>query len=505
MNCIDFFHIVDSRDVHQLSAAERNACEAHAATCRHCAPHWIAFARLAGIPLPPMPREVAMQCAALAVIEGRAAGRRLAAGRVVVISAIATLAAAATLVWRMSDETSPEIAAEPGPVAAEPVVEVEADVPTAVTPEPEPSPPAAPADASPRFTVLVMQPRHEAPDVRKRGAVEALHASMLDELRKVPGLTLQVLGESAPEVGPSVHVLTLSSLATTLSQAGGTMVLRADGTSRCVGDGNFGMSCNPENPPQDLALALSGISTSGMYSVDGTVDEFVSFGGHSLISDEIVWIELKVEPGSPTGTPTPAGSPGWPASLPSGTARFTFPARAEGAPDPQRCPIIDGKNPYCMTPANLAAQYVNTLRLLVFPPDAAYQQRVLAQLSEGKAPEGGVTFDQLLTGLVQRNGSRLDAGTIRALVKYLASKRARTRANAWSTLRQVSHPGLIAPLLDSLRHDPDQEVRLSAMASLLQHHSTDPEVRRALEEIDGEDPDPVVRAAVRRALYGAEQ
>jgi hypothetical protein len=69
----------------------------------------------------------------------------------------------------------------------------------------------------------------------------------------------------------------------------------------------------------------------------------------------------------------------------------------------------------------------------------------------------------------------------------------------------VSHPGLIAPLLESLRHDADQEVRLSALTSLQQHHSNDPEVRRALEGIAQEDPDPVVRASARRALYGAAQ
>jgi hypothetical protein len=67
-----------------------------------------------------------------------------------------------------------------------------------------------------------------------RGAVEALHAALLDEPRKVPGLTLQVPGESAPEEGPADHVLTLSSLATTPAPAGGTMAIATDGTSRCV-------------------------------------------------------------------------------------------------------------------------------------------------------------------------------------------------------------------------------------------------------------------------------
>jgi hypothetical protein len=72
-------------------------------------------------------------------------------------------------------------------------------------------------------------------------------------------------------------------------------------------------------------------------------------------------------------------------------------------------------------------------------------------------------------------------------------------------LRRASHPALVAPLVDSLRHDSDRQVRLAALASLTTNFSADPLVRSALEAIEREDADPILRATVRRALYGPAQ
>jgi hypothetical protein len=489
MNCKDFFDIVDSSDVNRLSATERDACEAHAAACRHCAPHWVAFSRLARIPVPSMPQEVAMRCEALAAVESRAASKRKAGRRVVMIGAIVTLAAAAAMVWQMWRESAPVdtpvSAVESVQVTTEPGVHAATDLPPGAATELESSTPAAPADASPRFTVLVMPPRHEAPEASKRGAIEALHAALLEELRKVPGLTLQMPGESAPGAGPVDHVLTLSSLATMLAPAGGTMAIATDGTKRCV-EGQISRSdpCSPESPPPNTLMTSTGLES---YSSNDTFEEFVQLFGHSLVSDDMVWVELKVVPGSPAVTLT---------------ARYTFPAGSRSAPDPRRCPN-EGPNPFCMSPELLATRYVNTLRRQVFPLDASYLQLLLSHPND--AGRAAASLDEILRILMRGNGSSLDAGTIRALVHNLANRQAETRANAWSRLSQLSHPGLLAPLLDVLRNDPDPQVRLSALVSLQKNYSTNPQVRRAFEEVDREDRDPVMRAAVRRTLYGPAQ
>lgn len=423
---------------------------------------------------------------------GRGRGRRRT-GIILIGTVLAVSAAAAALVWRMTavaphsiDSVAVPAVPEPGPVAPVPLVQPAPEVkepvaaaPKAVTPE----------DNAPRYAVLVMPLRQEDQDLGKRRPVEALYAAMLDELRKVPGLTLQVPGESVPGAGGRAdYVLTLTSLATTVSPAGGVMVVATDGTSRCARNGSSGMPCG-SNSPQEPSLPIGGMSnTSYSYSANGSVVINTFTGAGSAGRDEVVWVELKVE------------SPG-----PS-TARFTWPVASAGRSEQRLCIGANSTPSECPSPAKMAAQYIQTLRLQVFPPDSAFQQRVLQQLGNpGQDPTGGMRFGEVMTGLARGDGSRLDAGTIRALVKYLATQPADTRASAWNTLGHVANPALVGPLVDSLRHDPDKVVRLAALASLLANYSADPEVRRAFEEIDREDADPMLRATVRRALYGPAQ
>ena len=223
------------------------------------------------------------------------------------------------------------------------------------------------------------------------------------------------------------------------------------------------------------------------YSTDGGLSTFTSSGSASPAS--VIWVEMKVE------------------STQSAAALYTLPMSAEGAPEQQRCKIAGGVlPPDCMTPAQLAASQVETLRLQVFPPDAALQQRVLARLGNASQdPAAQMALQDLLQGLARGGGSRLDAETIKVLTRYMAGQPANTRLSIWSALRQVSHPALVAPLVESLRHDRDRQVRLMALANLAANHATDPVVRRAFEEIERDDPDAIVRATVRRALYGPAQ
>ena len=102
---------------------------------------------------------------------------------------------------------------------------------------------APPQDISPRYSVLVMPLRQQAQNVARRGAVEALYAAMLDELRKVPGLRLQVLGNPQPGGGQADYVLTITSLATAVSQSGGVVMRATDGSARCTENGGPEMFC----------------------------------------------------------------------------------------------------------------------------------------------------------------------------------------------------------------------------------------------------------------------
>lgn len=399
---------------------------------------------------------------------------------------LAVGAAAATLVWRMTTVSAPPVAAsmptvvEPEPVVAAPVVQATPEVIEAEVVVPQP---AAPTQASSRYSVLLMPLRHEALELNLRGPVEAFHAAMLEELRKVPGLALQVQGGPVPGPGGQAdYVLSIASLATVVSPIGGVMVRSTDGSLRCAENGGPAMAC--DNP---LGIrSVSGISIDMDYGVDGVTSTFTTAGARG--AEGVVWVEMNVE------------------SVHSAGTRYTW---AMGAVEPTDQRHCDGENrmrPECLTPAQLAARQVETLRLQIFPPDPAFHQRVLAQLgSPGQDPAAGMRFQELMMGIVRGNGSGLDPDTLRALTKYLAGQPAGTRASAWNTLRQLSHPALVAPLLESLRNDPDRQVRLSALASLLASHSADPLVRRAFEEVDQDGSDPVVRAAVRRALYGPAQ
>jgi hypothetical protein len=138
--------------------------------------------------------------------------------------------------------------------------------------------------------------------------------------------------------------------------------------------------------------------------------------------------------------------------------------------------------------------------------DAEFQRQIVARLGAtnlGRIEE--MKALRLLSRLTGFGGARLHAGTIPDLVRYAAAQPAQVRANVWALLRQVSHPALAAPVVESLRHDSDQRVRLMALGNLEENFPKDTAARRALESIALEDSDGVVRVAVRRVLYGQSQ
>ena len=96
MNCQDLSRLIDSGDFATLAGHERREGEAHARSCHHCAPLWFAHARLATLPIPPMPAELSVRCLTLAAARTQASASRHASRRMMfVVGGLVALAAAA--------------------------------------------------------------------------------------------------------------------------------------------------------------------------------------------------------------------------------------------------------------------------------------------------------------------------------------------------------------------------------------------------------------------------
>lgn len=421
---------------------------------------------------------------------------------------VAAAAAAAMLAWRMSQVAAPAagsaatlVAAGEAMVADTPVepASVASSARVAVPVVAAPAPTAA-ADVSPRYSVLVMPLRQTSQDAVARAAAEALHTSMLEELRRVPGLTLHAPDESQPRAeDPMDFVLTLTSLATRVSQSGNVMVSSTDGGITYTDGGGF--------------IASTGLG--------GGSAVLANSSGNAAGAAAALWVEMKVDSRRPAASrfvtmrggadvvsgPGRCNDDGGQMQVSSGPVTAPGPAAGASATaqlqQARQLHMAD-----CMTPAQLAAAQVEMLRLQVFPPDPAFQQHVLARLAESGGGEAGEARARLvLQALMSDRGSRLDAATIQALARYATAQPARLRRLVWSMFRwtPVTHPAAAAPLVETLRRDPDQQVRLIVLAALEASYSSNPMVRGALADIARDERDEVVRVALRRTLHGEAQ
>ncbi len=383
---------------------------------------------------------------------GRGAARRRT-GFTLLGTVLALAAAAAALKWRAPDPQVPPQVVAAEAATPEPVVVVAAPMPLPEPPAASPMSPAAPDAAAPRamashVTVRVLPLPEELQPLAGGAAPGALRAALIDELRLVPGLVVQDQ-EDQPE--------------------------------RAI------------NSRADFVLRFAPVSDARVRTVTaiGTNRNLAAAGD----PQDTPRIEMIVQ------------------ARDAAVHHFPLTAAVEGAL-PTGCNEADGSlREECQTPALIAADQVMLLRLQVFPPDTAYFQQVVEQLHHidmgtCNACMNFTAGERRVMKLVERlafdGGSRLDAGTIRALARYIAAQSARRRANLWSTLRWagVSHPALAVPLVETLRNDPDQQVRLIALAHLEKEFGADPAVHRALDLIGREDPDALVSGTARRALHG---
>lgn len=98
MNCQDIGRILDTGKFGALTDSERRDAEAHAFTCRHCAPRWGVHSRMAGMSIAPMPQEFAAQMQTLVAARSRRNVIRFAPRTTIIAGSCMALAAAAAVV-----------------------------------------------------------------------------------------------------------------------------------------------------------------------------------------------------------------------------------------------------------------------------------------------------------------------------------------------------------------------------------------------------------------------
>ena len=447
----------------------------------------------------------------------RGRGRR--SGRFIVVGSLLAMAAAAGMLARQfsapaqqqADRLALSVASEPAPARLE--------VPSAATAEPRRVEPESPAPVAPAqaaapvpLPVILLPARQQVQDPGLHRRSEAFHASLRDELRKVPGLALRESSQVVPEAADAGFVISVTSLATGPSPTGGEVIKSPDGAStitlarggaaaainadRNAGNaasfgaealnGVVGLVLSSRRTGLDASYTLTELNAgggatfffSGMNgSITGVTGEggIISISGAAEGAGAASWVEIRV---SPRG---------------SADSRYTL-------------PVHEGDSP-----VQLAAALVEKLRLQVLPPDAGYAQRVLSRLATAGSDRNvlGEVMPPVLLDLLPlletEGGRRLEQATRQALFRFVANQPVSTRVRVWQTLDRSGNPLLVAPLLDSLRQDPDRQVRLAALVNLETHHGDNAAVRSAIEGLENGEADPFVRAAVRWVLHGEKQ
>lgn len=97
MNCQDIIRLVDSGSFATLTDMQRSEAQAHADSCRHCAPLWFAHSRLSALRIPPMPPELSVRCHTLAAARVHAEPRSASRGILYAVGGVIALAAAASI------------------------------------------------------------------------------------------------------------------------------------------------------------------------------------------------------------------------------------------------------------------------------------------------------------------------------------------------------------------------------------------------------------------------
>jgi hypothetical protein len=451
MNCQDIARILDDQDIGRLTGEEQQAVNMHLAACHECAHEWDVHAQLSAATIPAMPQGLRAHCrtlAAAAVAAAGSGGRARARSRFILASTLLVAAAAAAVlgVQRVERVRGQVSASAPGPARAVPapaVPHATKEVSLTEVPRPSPGPSSAATPTRSRlpgtFTVAVMPLADESDDPAIKVAAETYYDTLLRELQALPNLVL-VAAQSgtAAHATPADYLVTITSGRSVEHQE--VPVIGASG--------NF--------TGQTVSLA----PRQGRWRADIKVDIRQSQAGSNRF------------------TTTMAGS------------------------IQEQCPGTPGVT--CSGPVSMASNSVEVLRKQVFPMDSSVKQALQAQLRDSGLP--ALRRQQVLAELQRLIDSGRVSGwesaDIRAAMDYVRSVSPPQRAFLLLMLRGIRHPDLAQPLIDFMRLDASDDVRLEAAMTLAQDFGREPAVRAALEAAARNDSRQIVRSVAQRALSG---
>lgn len=443
MNCQDIASILDDGDLRALDREVRQSASTHLAQCPSCARVWSPLVNLAAITMPAIPDDMAERCASLVAAEASSGRRRAARIRPLVLgAALAFAAAAAMLTSRL---IIPEPARQPAASQDLPVVDV------------QPAKKVTPAASG--IANAPAEPRAAGDDNAPAGG------SPLYELRMLP-LSNEASDAASAQAVEAFHAALVEQLRA-LPRINVVTVTESPGHG---------------NAATGSTIKIHGTSAagSGRYQVSMTVDErtIPSLEGRTA-------------------------------------ARAAFSMMGEIMP---ACRIdAPTGEPQCKGPEALAADAVSFLRTRILPPDESLRQSTIATLRDPTL-SAARRFQALREVASMRPaiaapgraatspaaGLQDPAVTAGAIELAAATADAEQRASIWRSLRQVSAPELLQPLVDVSRLDPVAEVRAEAVAALASNFASDARARAALEAVAREDSHNLVKALARRGLSGDE-
>jgi hypothetical protein len=306
--------------------------------------------------------------------------------------------------------------------------------------------------APPRYSVLLLPPRHESPDPAARAPLEAFHALIQKQLRAVPGLELRVADAATSNDAADYRVTVLSHAMTPRGMIMGRALESFSSITRSSG----GTLPPPEMIGQVWLLEVA-VEQRGRWISRG-VDHMV----------------LVPKPGEAT-------------------------ARVGGSP----AAGMGYSRTVCLSLAENAAQQVEMLRLQDFPQDPTIYLQFAAQVGDGALSEAqrAGALQRLLEEHRKGRFAVLDAASAASIARFAAAYPAR-RPQIWMAVRGIPHPQLVGTLLDSLRTDADWKVRLEAVLTLADD-AGEPRVRAGLVSTARNDRHELVRMVARRESGGA--
>ncbi len=220
MNCQDIARILDEQEVDGLLSEELSDVQAHLAACSECARAWKIHAQLTSMEIPAVPKELRAFYSPQTVSASHAGAYRR--GRFVLIGVVvAVAAAAAMLTAQLTESAAPEAATGSSTPTESSAMRAGVDASSssgADAPAQESGQPmkeAQPVRMGERATtaglrILLLPPRFDSGDAAARPAIEGFHSSLLQALRKLPDVTVD-LASAASSAEPLANRITVVS------------------------------------------------------------------------------------------------------------------------------------------------------------------------------------------------------------------------------------------------------------------------------------------------------